>query len=109
VSDTLRLSVNDRLIEAEAKSLGQRIPEPLHRRLIELCDRVYDAGQPQRPTKADMLAALILAAPACAENLIELLNTYGRARVGDAILDRDEHADVIDFARRTPGPRRGTA
>ncbi len=108
MSDTLRLSVNDRLIEAEAKSLGQRIPEPLHRRLIELCDSVYDAGQPQRPTKADMLAALILAAPRRAEDLIELLSAYGRARVGDAILERDQNADVIDFARRTPGPRRGT-
>lgn len=103
----VRLNVGDRLIETLPKALGQRVPEPLHRRLIELCDLVYEAGQPQRPTKADMLAALILAAPEDPEELVALLQRYGRARVGDAFLAGPE-GDVIEFAARTSGPRRGS-
>ncbi len=102
----LRLHTGDRLIETMPKALGQRVPEALHRRLLELCDLVYEAGQPQRPTKADMLAALILAAPENPEMLIDMLQRYGRARVGDALLAPSE-AEVVDFPERTSGPRRG--
>jgi hypothetical protein len=105
----VQLKAADRLIEAETKALGQRIPEPLQHRLIELCDAVYEAGQPHRPTKADMLAALILAAPDDPESLIEVLQRYGRARVSDALVTRsDGDGDVIAFAPRTSGPRRAS-
>lgn len=100
------LKATDRLIEAEPRALGQRVPEPLQQRLIELCDSVYDAGEPRRPTKADLLAALILAAPEDPQELVALIATYGRATVGDALLARPTDGEVIDFAPRTPGPRR---
>lgn len=102
----IRLRAADRLLEASPKALGQRVPEPLHRRLIELCDAVYEAGEPRRPTKADMLAALILAAPEDPARLVEMLQAYGKARVRDAVLSRPD-GDLIEFAARTPGPKRG--
>jgi hypothetical protein len=100
------LKATDRLIEAEARTLGQRVPEPLQQRLIELCDAVYDAGEPHRPTKADLIAALILAAPEDPDELVALIGAYGRATVGDALLARPAEGDVIQFAPRTSGPRR---
>lgn len=100
---------HDRLMEAAPKPLGQRVPEPLHQRLIELCDAVYESGEPSRPTKADMVAALILAAPEDPEALVELLRSYGRARVVDALPSASEQADVIKLTERTSGPRRGSA
>jgi hypothetical protein len=102
----VELRATDRLIEAESKALGQRVPEPLQRRLIELCDAVYRAGEPHRPTKAELLAALILAAPEDPNELVELIRAYGRATVGDALVSRPEEGAVIAFAPRTPGPRR---
>lgn len=104
-----RLNATDRLIEADPKALGQRVPEPLHVRLIELCDAVYESGEAHRPTKADMLAALILAAPEDPAELVGLLQRYGRAQVSDAILSAPDNATVIEMAPRTPGPRRGGA
>jgi hypothetical protein len=109
VADKIRFNADDRLIEASPKTLGQRVPEPLHRRLMELCDAVYEAGEPQRPTKADMLAALILGAPEDPAKLIDLLREYGRARVGQAMLSRPSEGAVLEFAPRTSGPRRGGA
>ena len=104
----IRLNMSDRLIEAEPKkALGQRLPEPLHRRLLELCDLVYESGQPQRPTKADLLGALILAAPEDPEVLIELLQRYGKADVRQAFVDSPEDS-VLELVERTSGPRRGT-
>ena len=100
------LKATDRLIEADARALGQRVPEPLQQRLIELCDAVYDAGEPHRPTKADLIAALILAAPEDPHELVALISAYGRATVGDALLARPADGEVIEFARRTSGPRR---
>jgi len=106
VGRSLRLRAGDRLLEADPKALGQRVPEPLHRRLLDLCDLVYEAGQPQRPTKADMLAALILAAPEDPGALVDLLQRYGRAQVRDALIAVPE-GEVVEFAERTSGPRRG--
>jgi len=109
VAGKIRFNAADRLIEAEPKALGQRVPEPLHRRLIDLCDAVYEAGEPHRPTKADMLAALILAAPEDPVSLLEILRQYGKAQVGDAMLTQSDEGDVIELTPRTSGPRRGGA
>jgi hypothetical protein len=97
----------DRLVKAKTASLGQRVPEPLHHRLVRLCDIVYDAGERVRPTKADMVAALILAAPEEPEELVRLLRAYGSATVGDTVVG--EPQDVISLESRTPGPRTGRA
>lgn len=107
MEEKLRFKATDRLIEASPKALGQRVPEPLHARLIQLCDAVYESGEPHRPTKADLLAALILAAPEDPGALIEMLRRYGRAQVAEASLGAPTDAAVVEFAPRNSGPRRG--
>lgn len=104
----LRLNPDDRLVEVTVRQLGQRIPEPLHQRLGELCDLVYEDGAPRRPTKEDLIAAIILGAPEDPAQLKAMLDTYGRALVRDAFLDiAVSDTAVIELAPRTPGPRHG--
>lgn len=97
---------NSRLIEANPVPLGQRVPEPLHERVEQLCDLAYEAGEPRRPTKQQMVAALLFGAPTDADELVKLLRRYGRAKVADA-LPRSEAApgDVIELPKRRSGPR----
>src|SRR5947209_15701904 len=102
-SDDRRFKAKDRLLEASPKPLGQRVPEPLHVRLLDLCDLVYEAGATRRPTKAEMLGALILAAPDDPGLLSELLERYGRADVGAALVGPRKGAEIVRFERRTPG------
>jgi len=98
---------NQRLIEADPKPLGQRIPNPLHERVDELCDAVYGAGH-ARPTKVRMLAALLLAAPEDPAILDELLRAYDRATVGNALVASDRaDGTVIQFPERKSGPQSG--
>ncbi len=98
---------NQRLTEADPKPLGQRIPNPLHERVDELCDVVYGAGH-ARPTKVRMLAALLLAASTDPAVLDELLRAYDRATVGDALVVSDRvEGTVIQFPERKSGPRSG--
>lgn len=108
-SDDGRFKATDRLLEASPKPLGQRVPEPLHVRLLDLCDLVYASGETRRPTKAEMLGALILAAPDEPAALVTLLNAYGRADVGAALVGSRKGADVVRFEPRVSGPRRGSS
>jgi hypothetical protein len=96
---------NQRLTEADPKPLGQRIPNPLHERVDELCDVVYRAGG-ARPTKVRMLAALILAAPTDPSTLDDLLRTFDGATVRDALVaPQRSSGNVIQFPERKSGPR----
>jgi hypothetical protein len=96
----------DRLVEATAKPLGQDVPEPIHERLKQLCDLVYEAGEPRRPTKQEMVAAVIFGSPTTPEELIDLLRRYGRATVADAFLpSQAPTGSVISLPKRTSGPR----
>jgi hypothetical protein len=97
---------NDRLVEANPMPLGQRVPEPLHERVEQLCELAYDAGEPRRPTKQQMVGALLLAAPTDADELVELLRRYGRATVADALLEIEtQPGSVIELPKRKSGPR----
>jgi len=97
---------SDRLVEANPMPLGQRVPEPLHERVEQLCDLAYKAGEPRRPTKQQMVAALLFGAPTNADELVELLHRYGRATVADALLRSETTAgDVIQLPKRKSGPR----
>jgi hypothetical protein len=96
---------NQRLTEADPKPLGQRIPNPLHERIDELCDVVYRARH-ARPTKVRMLAAILLAAPTDPAILVELLRTFDGATVGDALVEPERvDGNVIQFPERKSGPR----
>lgn len=44
----MNFSSTDRLVEAAPKPLGQDVPEPIHERLKQLCDLVYEAGESRR-------------------------------------------------------------
>lgn len=100
-----RYDRNQRLTEADPKPLGQRIPNPLHERIDELCDVVYLARH-ARPTKVRMLAALILAAPTDPAILVEVLQTFDGATVGDALVaPKRADGNVIEFPERKSGPR----
>jgi hypothetical protein len=97
---------SDRLVEPNPVPLGQRVPEPIHERVEQLCDLVYEAGEPRRPTKQQMVAALLFGAPADAEELAELLRRYGRATVADALVHSEAAVgDVIQLPKRRSGPR----
>jgi hypothetical protein len=98
---------NHRLIEADPRPLGQRIPNPLHERVDELCDVVYRAGH-ARPTKVRMLAAVLLAAPTDPATLDALLRAFDRATVGDALVAPGRaDGNVIRLPERKSGPRSG--
>src|SRR5262245_13183444 len=96
-----------RLIEARLKGLGQDVPEPLHERIEQLCDLVYAAGEAQRPSKMQMVAAVLFGAPTDADELVALLRRYGRATVAEALVESTASADssVIRLPTRRSGPR----
>jgi hypothetical protein len=97
---------SDRLVEANPKPLGQQVPEPLHERIKQLCDLAYEAGEPRLPTKQEMVAAILLAAPTGADEIRGLLRKYGEATVADALLpSRQPTGSVITLPKRTSGPR----
>lgn len=99
---------NDRLVDTNLAPLGQRVPEPLHERVEQLCDLVYDAGEARRPTKQQMIAALLFGASTDATELIELLRRFGRATVADALVTSETSAaEVIQLPNRKSGPRSG--
>lgn len=96
---------NLRLGEANPKPMGQRVPNPLHERIEELCDIVY-AGKHGRPTKMRMLAALLLGAPTDAPTLQRMLLAYDAATVGECpALPGRTTAKVVKYPERKSGPR----
>lgn len=97
--------VTQRLKEANIRTLGQSVPVPLHERVEALCDLVYASGR-ERPSKVKMLSALMLDAPADADELDRRLRAFDAASVGDALLGSHEVEDnVVKFPKRTSGPR----
>jgi hypothetical protein len=100
------LNLDQRLSAAPTAGLGQRVPEAIHTRVEELRNLVYGAGH-DRPTKAKMIAAILLAATPDAEQLAATLASYDRAYVRDALLSEQSQGQVVSLPSRTPGPRRG--
>src|SRR5947209_6766099 len=100
-------NANDRLQDAPPKQLGQDIPAPLHERLEQLCDIAYHAGERRRPTKAEMVAAVILGSPTDGTTLRKLLSDLGDATVEKALVSTPEKSgNVISLPRRSSGPRK---
>ena len=96
----------DRLIDTPHQPLGQRVPEPLHERVEQLCDAAYAAGEARRPTKMQMVAALIFGGPTDPSELRDLLDRYARAKVVDAMVQTAiPDGSVIEFPVRKSGPR----
>lgn len=82
--------------------VGLSLPGPLSGRLDLLLAIADEAGQPT--SRKELVAALLLAAPADADELARLILRYRRARVADAIID-GENAGRILSPTRPPGRR----
>lgn len=76
-------------------------PVPVDQRLNELIDRVADAGEGDT-TRSRLLAALVAGAPTDADELREMLSTYGQLTAGKVVLQRK---GPIDMPVRRPGRR----
>jgi hypothetical protein len=100
-----RFNTGDRLEAVRHRSVGVDLPLPLHERIDELCQVVYDATY-DRPPIRKMLAALVLAAPADASKLQQLLDTYQRACVSDSLVLTRSADGIVEFPDRKSGPRR---
>ncbi len=101
---TPRFDAELRLSEADPKTLGQRLPKPLHERIEELCDLLYAEGR-ARPSKVKMISALILSAPADVEALDQMVRAYDAAKVCDCpLIEPPEKSEVV-YPDRKPGPR----
>jgi hypothetical protein len=99
-----QFDIDERLDEAKERGVGVNMPVPLHERIEDLCDLVYQAGC-ARPTKRKMLAALVLGYSSEANELQRLLGDYDRARVADALVAATPEGSVVSFPRRVSGPR----
>jgi hypothetical protein len=101
---------DDRLIETDEKLLGQRIPKLLHERVEALCSIAYEAGERKRPSKEDMVAALILDGPTDGQELRDLLEKYANATVAEALpqtanAQQLPKGTLIELPQRNSGPR----
>jgi hypothetical protein len=96
--------VDQRLEEVKHRGVGVTMAEPLHERLEQLSDLMYEAGL-QRPSKRRLLAALVLSSPTDPKALDELVRKYDGAVVGDAILHTELLGTVVEFPSRRSGPR----
>ncbi len=99
-----KFDVGERLDEARERGVGVNMPVPLHERIDQLCELVYQAGL-ARPTKRKMLAALVLGSPTDANELDRLLRLYDQARVRDALATAAPEGTIVEFPRRASGPR----
>jgi hypothetical protein len=99
-----KFELEERLDEAKQRGVGVDMAVPLHERIDELCERVYEAGH-ARPSKRKMLAALVLASPTNPAELDTLLRDYDRARVRDALVASPADGTVVELPNRKSGPR----
>jgi hypothetical protein len=96
---------DERLSESSQSSVGVQMPDALHERIEQLSEAVRDAGH-RRPTKREMISALVLASPVDGDELAAVIQVFHRACVRDALVACDDTTDVIEFSRRRPGPRK---
>jgi hypothetical protein len=97
--------LDGRLVEQKERNLAVLVPIPLSERVEALAEMLYREGYGKVPRK-DVVAALLLAATADAEELGTLLRAYRTARVRDALVEPAESDDnVVTFPNRAPGPR----
>jgi hypothetical protein len=78
-------------------------------RLDALVRLAIDAGEQDSLTRSEMIAALVLVAPADGEQLATLLRTYRKAKVGDALVGANasgsDDSNVVTLTDRKPGRR----
>ena len=103
-----RIDADEPLRHSEKWSTSILWPAAIDERLGALLDLAVDEGsEGERLSRAELLAALVLAAPSHGGALSELLRNFRKANVGDAIVTRagEPRAKVILLRERRPGPR----
>jgi hypothetical protein len=84
--------------------IGARWPWPVHQRLDGLFRMAKAAGA--RPSRAELIAAIVCAFPADPEALTQVLTTYRTSIVRAVALDEPEQGNVVRIAPHGPGRRR---
>ena len=105
-SQGVRLDANDVAARTVPKAAAVSWPFPVDRRLDQLVDLANQAGANTR--RHELAAALVAAAPADDERLLELVIAWRKLLVRQVVLDVPEAAQAIDIPRYPPGRRRGT-
>jgi hypothetical protein len=90
---------NNRLILLPDHQIGVSLVDPISQRLDGLVRIAEQEGN--HTTRKEVVSALVLAAPTDYQAIDELLATFRRGRVSDAVRGIDENPNV----ERRPGPR----
>src|SRR5689334_10504669 len=98
-----RISADTPLPECPEKRIGLSLPAPISERLDDLVTLVEAAGE--RTNRRELVASLILAAPAEAEEISVLLRNYRRGTARDAQLVANTDQQTIAVRSHRPGPR----
>jgi hypothetical protein len=83
-------------------------PAPIDMRLSSLVDLAVEAGEQDTLSRSELLAALVLAAPADGDKLASLLRAYRKANVGQSAVRKNDESpgtNVIRLEARRPGRR----
>lgn len=82
-------------------------PAPIDERLNGLLDLAVEAGEADSLTRSELIAALVLAAPADGDKLAALLRGYRKAKVCDAVIKAPGQSEgrIITLRDRKPGRR----
>jgi hypothetical protein len=79
-------------------------PAPIDERVKALVKLAVKAGEPDSLTRSELIAALVLMAPADGDALLDMLRRYRKATVRDAIVAEDgKPAKLIVLSERKPG------
>jgi hypothetical protein len=83
--------------------IGVGVPAPLSARLDGLVELADQEGA--RTSRKELLAAVLLAAPAEGRSLAGLVRDYRMANVGEAVIDGQPEERFLEPDRPAPGPR----
>lgn len=95
--------VDASLRACEDYSVGLSLSGPISDRLDALVALTEAAGE--RTTRKELIASLVLAAPAKGEALATVLKRYRQASVGEALLRAPSTRRTVHSSTRKPGPR----
>lgn len=102
MSDT-PLDVDRKVVEFPERQSAVAWPLPVDARLERLLDQAREAGE--RTSRKEIVAALVATATFTDAQLGKLLRRYRTLHVRE-ILPVPEGANVVQFTRKGPGPRR---
>jgi hypothetical protein len=100
----IRLEANLKASNAVTKQAGLTWPMPADRRLDQLVELANEAGAGTR--RNELAAAIVAAAEADGEVLLQLVLQWRRSRVRDVIVNPPPESSVIHFPRYGPGRRK---